>query len=371
MTCETVRVELGARGYGIRIGSGLVRQLGTEIAPFLARPRIAAIVDENASKHHLPVLKEGLAAAGIDVSALAVPSGEASKSWPQLEQTVEWLVEQQVERSDTVLAFGGGVVGDLAGFAAAILRRGVNCVQVPTTLLAQVDSAVGGKTGINSRSGKNLIGAFHQPALVVCDIDLLTTLPRRDFLAGCGEVAKYGLIRDAEFFGWLESTAAGLGPGDLDAVGRAVRRSCEIKAELVSADQFEQGARALLNLGHTFGHALEAACGYSDRLLHGEAVAIGCCLAFDLSRLLGHCPAKDAARVESYFKKLKMKTRIADIEGGMVSDDALVRLMEQDKKVIGGRRRYVLARAIGDAFVTDAVDTGAVKEVFANSRRMR
>ena len=371
MTCETVCVELGARGYEIRVGSGLVRQLGKEIAPLLARPRVAAIVDENAATHHLPALKEGLAAAGIDWSIHSVPSGEAAKSWRQLELTVEWLLEQQIERRDTVLAFGGGVVGDLTGFAAAILRRGVNCVQVPTTLLAQVDSAIGGKTGINSRSGKNLIGAFHQPLLVLCDIDLLATLPHRDFRAGCGEVAKYGLIRDSEFFRWLESTADGLRPDRPDAVRQAVRRSCEIKAEFVAADQYEHGARGLLNLGHTFGHALEAACGYSDRLLHGEAVAIGCCLAFDLSRLLGHCRAEDTARVESYFKKLGMKTRIAELDGGMDSDEALLRIMKQDKKVIGGRRRFVLARAVGDAFMSDKVEVGAVKEVLANSRRTR
>ena len=245
-------------------------------------------------RSHLATLEAGLAAAGIAAAVLALPPGEGTKGWSALERTVEWLIAERVARDDLVVAFGGGVIGDLAGFAAAVLRRGVGFVQIPTTLLAQVDSSVGGKTGINSPQGKNLVGAFHQPRLVLADTGLLDTLPERDFLAGYAEVVKYGLLGDAGFFAWLEANGPALRAGDPAARVHAVRRSCEMKAGIVARDETEQGERALLNLGHTFGHALEAATGYSDRLLHGEGVAIGCQLAFDLSARLGPLPAGGA-----------------------------------------------------------------------------
>ncbi len=367
MMSQTVEVGLDGRSYEIRIGNNLIERIGEEIAPCLARPRIAAIADENTADLHLGRLRDSLKKSGIECAALILPSGESTKSWKKLQETVEWLITERVERRDAVLALGGGVTGDLAGFAAAILRRGVRCIQVPSTLLAQADSSVGGKTGINSPAGKNLIGAFHQPKLVICDVGLLRTLPRREFLAGCGEVAKYGLIRDKEFFLWLESNVSSLHSDSPGVVAEAVRRSCEIKAALVSEDEREQGERALLNLGHTFGHALEAAAGYSGRLLHGEAVAIGCCLAFELSCRLGFCGRNDVSRTAAFFRSLGMKTAIHEIRGGMPSVDELVMHMRQDKKVISGRLRFVLARGIGDAFVTDQVDSAALRRVLEDS----
>ncbi|MGR3586694.1 MAG: 3-dehydroquinate synthase family protein, partial [Pseudooceanicola nanhaiensis] len=254
-------------------------------------------------------------------------------------------------------------IGDLAGFAAAVLRRGVRFVQIPTSLLAQVDSSVGGKTGINTRHGKNLVGAFHQPALVLCDTGILSTLPERDFLAGYGEVVKYGLLGDAAFFDWLEAEGPALARGDRQARIRAVRRSCEMKAEIVARDETEQGDRALLNLGHTFCHALEAATGYSDRLLHGEGVAIGCLLAFELSAKLGLCPQEDPSRVAAHLRAMGMKTTLADIPGDLPDAEALLALMGQDKKVVDGQLRFILARGIGQAFVTSEVPAEAVLSV--------
>ena len=293
---ETVTVPLGARAYDVRIGAGVLARAGAEIAPLLRRPRVAVVTEERVAARHLATLEAGLAAAGIAAAVLALPPGEGTKGWSALERTVEWLIGEKVARDDLVVAFGGGVIGDLAGFAAAVLRRGVGFVQIPTTLLAQVDSSVGGKTGINSPHGKNLVGAFHQPRLVLADTGLLDTLPERDFLAGYAEVVKYGLLGDAGFFAWLEVNAPSLRSGDPDARQHAVRRSCEMKAALVARDETERGDRALLNLGHTFGHALEAATGYSDRLLHGEAVSIGCVLAFELSSRLGLCAQEAPSR---------------------------------------------------------------------------
>ena len=264
---------------------------------------------------HGAALEASLREAGVEAEMIVLEPGEATKGWAGLERTVEALIAARVNRDDLVLAFGGGVVGDLAGFAAAVLRRGVGFVQMPTTLLAQVDSSVGGKTGINSRQGKNLVGAFHQPRLVLADTALLDTLPPRDFRAGYAEVAKYGLLGDAGFFAWLEANAPALAAGDPDARLHAVRRSCEMKAEIVVRDETEQGDRALLNLGHTFGHALEAATGYSERLLHGEAVAIGCTLAFDLSARLGLCPQEAPSRVAAHFAATGLRHRLADIPG--------------------------------------------------------
>ena len=276
---------------------------------------------------------------------------------------MEWLIAEKVERDDLVVAFGGGVIGDLVGFAASIMRRGVRFVQVPTTLLAQVDSSVGGKTGINSPQGKNLVGVFSQPTLVLADVDVLSTLSARDFIAGYGEVAKYGLLGDAVFFEWLEVNGAALAAGDIKKRSYAIRRSCEMKAAIVARDEHERGDRALLNLGHTFGHALEAATGYSDRLLHGEGVSIGCALAFEVSARLGLCSQESPSRVRAHLKSMKMKTDIADIAGKLPDADGLLALMGQDKKVQAGQLRFILARAIGDSFVATDVELAVVKSV--------
>jgi len=363
----TVPVPLGERAYAIRIGAGLLGQAGAEIAPMLRRPRLAVVTEATVARLHLAALEESLAVAGIEARALVLEPGEAAKGWHGLERTTEWLIAERVGRDDRVLAFGGGVIGDLAGFAAAILRRGVGFIQMPTTLLAQVDSSVGGKTGINSPQGKNLVGAFHQPSLVLADTALLDTLPERDFRAGYAEVAKYGLLGDAGFFGWLEANAPALASGDPEARLHAVRRSCEMKAVIVVRDETEQGERALLNLGHTFGHALEAATGYSDRLLHGEGVAIGCTLAFDLSARLGLCPQEAPSRVAAHFAAMGMRHRLADIPGTLPDAAGLVALMGQDKKVRDGRLAFVLARDIGDAFVARDVDLGRVEALLAEA----
>ncbi|AJE47343.1 3-dehydroquinate synthase [Celeribacter indicus] len=367
MSEETVHVPLGARAYDVRIGAGLVVEAGAHVAPLLGgRKKVFVLTDETVAGLHLPTLRAGLAEAGIGMEALALPAGEATKSWRELERAVEWLIAEKVERRDLVVAFGGGVIGDLAGFAAAILRRGVRFVQIPTTLLAQVDSSVGGKTGINSPLGKNLVGAFHQPALVLADTALLGTLTARDFLAGYGEVQKYGLLGDEGFFTWLEANGPALAAGDMDLRIEAVRRSVRMKADIVVRDETEQGDRALLNLGHTFCHALEAATGYSDRLLHGEGVAIGCALAFELSARLGLCAQEAPSRVRAHLKDMGMKCDLRDIPGDLPSAGALVDLMAQDKKVVDGQLRFVLARGIGEAFVTADVPRDAVLGVMAD-----
>ncbi|MFD1796164.1 3-dehydroquinate synthase [Paracoccus aurantiacus] len=364
---RTVHVPLGDRAYDVLIGPGLIGTAGTQIAPLLRRPRVAIVTDENVAKLHLAPLQDALRQKGITSEALILPAGEATKSWPNLTRCVEWLLEQKVERRDIVIALGGGVIGDLVGFAAAILRRGVRFVQMPTSLLAQVDSSVGGKTGINSAHGKNLIGAFHQPALVLADTQVLDTLTPRDFLAGYGEVMKYGLLGDADFFGWLELNATQLRI-DMDARVHAVAHSVAMKAGIVERDETEQGERALLNLGHTFGHALEAATGYSDRLLHGEGVAIGCALAFELSARMGLCSQEDPSRVGAHLTAMGMPSRLSDIPGDLPDDEALIGLMGQDKKVVDGKLRFILARGIGDAFVTEDVPAGDLRAVLAASR---
>ncbi|WP_300029802.1 3-dehydroquinate synthase [uncultured Roseobacter sp.] len=366
---ETVRVNLPGREYDVRIGPGLIAAAGDHIAPFLKRSRVAVISDETVAALHLDSLRDGLAEQGIAMQSLTLPAGEATKSWGPLEQSVEWLLDQKVERGDMVVAFGGGVIGDLAGFAAAVLRRGVRFVQIPTSLLAQVDSSVGGKTGINAPQGKNLIGAFHQPALVLADTSVLGTLTPRDFLAGYGEVVKYGLLGDSDFFEWLEENGPALAAGDMDARVEAVRWSVQMKADIVERDETEQGDRALLNLGHTFGHALEAATGYSDRLLHGEGVAIGCAMAYELSARLGLCSQESPSRVRAHLRTMGMKTDLKDIEGDLPGATDLLDLMGQDKKVVQGQLRFILARGIGEAFVTADVPSEAVLGVLQDALR--
>ncbi len=358
MIRDTVHVPLGDRSYDVRIGEGLIDAAGAEIGALLPRPHVAVLTDEHVAASHLDSLKSGLG--DIEMRSLVLPPGEATKSWAALERTVEWLLSEKIERRDVMIALGGGVIGDLGGFAAAILRRGIRYVQVPTSLLAQVDSSVGGKTAINSSHGKNLVGAFHQPTLVLADIGVLDTLTPRDFLAGYGEVVKYGLLGDAAFFEWLETNGPALAAGDRALRAHAVKRSVEMKADIVARDETEQGDRALLNLGHTFCHALEAATGYSDRLLHGEGVAIGCGLAFELSARLGLCSQEDPSRVRAHLKAMGMKTDLADIPGDLPGAEALMELMAQDKKVIDGQQRFILARGIGEAFVTSDVPREAV-----------
>ena len=364
---KAIRVALGERSYDVLVGRGLIGRAGTLSAPFLRRPRCAIVTDETVADLHLGALEAGLEAAGIDAQAIVLPPGERTKCWEMLERTVEALLSMKVERDDVVIAFGGGVIGDLAGFAASILRRGVRFIQIPTSLLAQVDSSVGGKTGINSPSGKNLIGAFHQPTLVLADIDVLDTLSGREFLAGYGEVAKYGLLGDFPFFEWLETQGPALAAGDKALRAEAVARSVQAKADIVARDEHEHGDRALLNLGHTFGHALEAATGYSDRLLHGEGVSIGMGLAFELSARLGLCSQETPSRVRAHLSNMKMKTRLADIDGGLPEADGLIELMAQDKKVTGGVPAFILAREIGDAFVTRDVPVEAVRDVLRDA----
>ncbi|MEM6941737.1 MAG: 3-dehydroquinate synthase [Pseudomonadota bacterium] len=362
---KTVHVDLPGRAYDVRIGPGLIADAGAHIAPLLRRLRVTVITDEHVEKLHAETLRSGLAKSGIEMTVLSLPPGEATKSWPFLQQCLDWLLTEKVERGDVVIALGGGVIGDLVGFAAAILRRGVRFVQIPTSLLAQVDSSVGGKTGINVAQGKNLIGAFHQPSLVLADIDVLQTLQPRDFRAGYGEVLKYGLLGDASFFAWLESNGTHCASGDTEARIHAVARSVEMKAEIVVRDETEQGDRALLNLGHTFCHALEAATGYSDRLLHGEGVAVGCALAFDLSARLGLCAQEEPSRVRAHLRAMGMKTDLADIPGDLPSAATLLDLMGQDKKVVDGQLRFILARGIGDAFVTSDVPRERVLHMLA------
>lgn len=368
---QKVHVPLEGRQYDVCIGGGLLAQAGAYIAPFLNRPRVAVITEERVAGLHLDALRAGLAANGISMTALSLTPGEATKGWAGLTQSVEWLLEQKVERGDMVVAFGGGVIGDLAGFAAAVLRRGVRFVQIPTTLLAQVDSSVGGKTGINTQQGKNLVGAFHQPSLVLADIDILGTLEPRDFLAGYGEVVKYGCLGDAAFFDWLEVNAPAMAAGDTALRQEAVRRSVEMKAGIVTRDEKEHGERALLNLGHTFGHALEAATGYGARLLHGEGVAIGCALAFEVSARLGLMSQESPSRLRAHLAAMGMKKDLTDIEGALPDADGLIALMGQDKKVQAGQLHFIMARAIGEAFVTNDVDPLVVRQVLQDALARR
>ncbi|NDV01529.1 3-dehydroquinate synthase [Pseudoroseicyclus tamaricis] len=369
MTHRTVPVPLPGRDYEIRIGAGLIADAATHLAPLLRRPRVAVITEARVAAAHRAELEAGLG----DVASewLVLEPGEATKSWDGLRRATEFLLEGRFERTDLVVAFGGGVIGDLAGFAAATARRGMPLVQIPTTLLAQVDSSVGGKTGINTPQGKNLAGAFHQPSLVLADLGLLATLPERDFLAGYGEVVKYGLLGDAAFFDWLEANWQAVKAREEAALMHAVHRSCEMKAEIVVRDETEQGDRALLNLGHTFCHALEAATGYSDRLLHGEGVAIGCALAFELSARLGLCPQEDPSRLSAHLAAMGTKRSLADIPGDLPDAEALMGLMMQDKKVQDGRLRFILARGIGGAFVTSDVPGDAVRDMLAEALAAR
>ncbi len=365
---STIEVALGERSYEIRIGRGLIAQAGAHLAPLLGAHGIAAqvivVTDRNVAEHHLAALEESLRASGISQRTIILEPGERSKDFAHLTRLMDDLIGGGLNRDAMVVALGGGVVGDLAGFAAAIALRGVDFVQIPTTLLSQVDSSVGGKTGINTAQGKNLVGAFYQPRMVLADVSALETLPRRELLAGYAEIVKYGLIRDAGFFGWLEEHGAALIEGDVAARMEAVSRSCRAKAELVAADEFEHGERALLNLGHTFGHAMEAESGFSDRLLHGEAVAIGMVLAFELSARLGLCPEADAARLRAHLKAVGLP---ADAAKYGFTADSLIAHMRHDKKMRGGQITFILAHGIGEAVIAPDVDLGEVERLLTGT----
>ncbi len=354
---DSVRVDLGARGYDILVGAGLLAAVGRYIRPLLRHPRVVVITDSNVAPLYLAAVKTALGEAGIECTAITLPAGEQTKDFAHLEALVEDLLAGKVGRDTTLVALGGGVIGDLAGFAAAITMRGMDFVQIPTTLLAQVDSAVGGKTGINTRHGKNLVGAFHQPRLVLSDVATLDTLPKRELLAGYAEVVKYGLIRDAAFFRWLEVNGLRLCGGDQEARRHAIVTCCAAKAAIVAEDEREAGRRVLLNLGHTFGHALEAQSGFGDTLLHGEAIAIGMVLAFELSARLGLCRPADAKRVRRHLSELGLPVGLRGPADRSWSADGLLAHMARDKKVLGGKLGFVLVRGIGEAFVTHDVDT--------------
>jgi 3-dehydroquinate synthase len=363
----TLTVDLGSRSYDILIGEGLLQQAGALIRPVLARPRCVLITDENVAKHWLEVVEGSLDAAGIDSHSIVLEPGEATKDYAHVEALTGHLLDARVERSTTLIALGGGVIGDLVGFCAAITLRGLDFVQIPTTLLAQVDSSVGGKTGINTPQGKNLIGAFHQPRLVLADIGALNTLADRDLAAGYAEIVKYGLINDADFFTWLETNAPGVigaaNSADMEARRHAVLTSCRAKAAIVSADETEQGVRALLNLGHTFGHALEAKTGYGETLSHGESVAIGMAMAFDLSVRMGLCESQDRDRVKNHLAACGLPVGLGAIRDAGWSAAELIDLMGQDKKVVDGKLTFILARGIGRSFITDDVDLADVTAV--------
>ena len=332
--------------------------------------RVAIVTDDTVGSHHLKAVDAAFKGAGVPAALVVVDPGEGSKSWEKFRHVCEALLASHIERNDLIVALGGGVIGDLAGFAAACVRRGLDFVQVPTTLLAQVDSSVGGKTGINTLQGKNLVGAFHQPILVIADTALLDTLPKREFRAGYAEVAKYGLLGDAAFFTWLEKNwqdvfSGGQTAGNL-AREHAIAVCCRAKADIVARDERETGERALLNLGHTFGHALEAACGFSDRLLHGEAVSLGMALAFEFSAQKGLLAAPDAARAIAHLAAVGLPTHVKDVKGGAPPVDTLMDLIAQDKKVKRGTLTFILVRGIGQAFIENNVSAAEVRSFLDN-----
>lgn len=363
---ESIKVELGERGYEIIVSESLLPVAGKNIKPLLKTPRVFVITDEIVAKLHLKTLETSLAEEGIRFDSIILPAGEETKSFANLEKLLDKILCLQPERNVTLIALGGGVIGDITGFAASILLRGVDFVQIPTTLLAMVDSSVGGKTGINTKQGKNLVGSFYQPRLVLADLSLLRTLPEREFLAGYAEIVKYALICDAKMFDDLQTNI--IAHDDFENLQKLVIKSCSIKAEIVSADEKESGKRALLNLGHTFAHAMEAEMGYDGRLLHGEAVAVGLVMALRFSAKLGLCSGKDADRVEEHLFSVGLPTSPLKISRNFRAVK-LLEHMYQDKKVKDGKLVFVLARGIGDAFIKKDVDEklvlGFLEEVLA------
>jgi 3-dehydroquinate synthase len=362
-----VRVELGERSYDIVIGDGLIAGAGTELAGRLPGARVAIVTDEHLAAAHLPALQASLDTSGVGHVPIVLPAGEKTKSFDALQQVVDQVLAARLERGDAVIALGGGVIGDLAGFAAGIVRRGMGFVQMPTSLLAQVDSSVGGKTGINSARGKNLVGVFHQPRVVLADTAALDTLPPREFRAGYAEVAKYGLIDRPEFFAWLEANWRDVFAGGPARV-HAIAESCRTKAEIVARDEYETGDRALLNLGHTFGHALEAATGYDgSRLVHGEGVAIGMALAHRFSSRLNLVGPDDAERVEAHLRSVGLPWRMADIPGELPDAERLLSYIGQDKKVQRGSLTFILTRGVGQSFIARDVPASEVLSFLRDS----
>ena len=357
---ESLRVELGSRGYDILVGNGLLADAGRLMAPLLSRKEVIIVTDATVAEFYLETLETALDGAGIGHADIVLDPGERTKDFAHLQDLTARILDKGVERATTLVALGGGVIGDITGFAAAITLRGLPFVQIPTTLLAQVDSSVGGKTGINMPHGKNLIGAFHQPIQVLADTGTLDTLRSHDLLAGYAEVVKYGLINDAGFFSWLESNGQALLDGDGAARHHAVITSCAAKAAIVAEDERESGRRALLNLGHTFGHALEAESGYSDELPHGEAVAVGMTLAFDLSARLKLCPPEDADRVRAHLEAVGLPSTLSAVAAPTWTAAALMAHMDKDKKVKAGKPTFILARGIGKSFITQDVKPEAV-----------
>jgi len=363
-----VTVALGERTYEVVVGPGALSGLGARLKPLVSRGKVAIITDEQVAALHLAAAKASLAEAGIGhLGDIILPAGEQTKSFAHLEDVCDRLIGMEIERKDMVVALGGGVIGDLTGFAAAIVKRGLDFVQVPTTLLAQIDSSVGGKTAINTKRGKNLVGAFHQPRLVLADTAILDTLPPRELKAGYAEVVKVALLADGEFFNWLEKHGPDALSGDMQARVAMVSRAVMIKAEIVAEDERETGRRALLNLGHTFGHALEAETGFSARLLHGESVSIGMVIAATLSQRMGLITPGDLARIKAHLRATGLKQCQADIEGGPFPPERLIAHMAHDKKVADGKVTFILLRGLGDAFTTRDVDPGLLRQVLAET----
>lgn len=362
MQHRLVPVDLADRSYSIEIGPGLIATCGTAVKPFCKSGSCVVVSDENVADHYLDTCMTSLRAAGLTARSIILPPGESTKSYAHFENLLDDVLGGGVERSTVLIALGGGVIGDLVGFVASVALRGLPFIQIPTTLLSQVDSSVGGKTAINSKAGKNLIGTFYQPKLVLADTNTLDTLPHREVLAGYAEVVKYGALGDADFFDWLETNGKALVDGDAEARSFAIEKCCRMKADIVARDEFEGGVRALLNLGHTFGHALESRCAYGPDLLHGEAVAIGMVMAFDLSVRLDLCSGQDAVRVQRHFEAVGLRTRPRQVAGYDWNVDDLVGRMASDKKVMNGKLTFILARRIGDAFVTQDVPVDALRE---------
>jgi 3-dehydroquinate synthase len=368
---ERLRVELGDRGYEIVVGPRLIETAGQEIQPLLRRRQVVIVSDETVARHYLPQLHDSLSEAGIVHHTVLLPPGEETKDLDHFGRLAQEILAFGIERGTMLVALGGGVVGDVTGFAAATLLRGIDFVQIPTTLLAQVDSSVGGKTGINTRHGKNLIGAFYQPRLVLADTTVLTTLPRRELLAGYAEIAKYGLIRDAGFFAWLEDEGRAVCDLAPAALRRAVMTSCEMKAEIVAGDEREEGDRALLNFGHTFGHALETETGFSSQLLHGEAVGLGMVLAFDFAVRLGLVGAEEPQRVRRHFDEMGLPTQLSAIGLAGVPADRLLAHMGKDKKVRDGQIALIMPRRVGDAFVMKDAPRDELRDFLAGAAAPR
>lgn len=358
-----VDVSLGARSYEILIGEGLIANAADYLSSVLRTRRVAVLTDENVAAIHLEVLAQSLENAGIEFVPIILPAGEGSKSFNTYKSVLDQLLTVKIQRDEALVALGGGVIGDLTGFAAATLRRGVDFIQIPTSLLAQVDSSVGGKTGINVQQGKNLVGAFHQPRLVLADMDALKSLPKRQLLAGYAEIVKYGLLGDFEFFNWLESNGEKVLAGETQASTYAVQQSVLAKANIVAEDERESGKRALLNLGHTFGHALEAETGYGPHLLHGEAVAIGMIMAAELSARLGYLDGQQSTRIRAHFEAVGLPTQVPHIPSVDWVSEHLLDHMRQDKKVLGGKLTLILMKSIGSAFITQDIEEKDILDV--------